>query len=148
MVRVGKGREQQRLDGRLEPARQRDVSLKMRGLPSVSSALSEERRGRRPPGTKAPASGSKRSDQRLAAVVAQADEGVLAGHQDGVGIDGWSHGIVLTGRRHFDPRVVVAGAPGDVGVVAGAQRRDGLDVVGRREPRALERETTPRGISR
>src|SRR6266403_5978003 len=41
--------------------------------------------------------------------------------------------------RHLDARVVVARALGNVGVVGRAQRGDGLAVVARRHPGALER---------
>ena len=41
-----------------------------------------------------------RSDMLPAAVMAQADEGVLAGHQDLVGVDGCGHGVwVLRGSE-------------------------------------------------
>src|SRR5262249_36456390 len=45
--------------------------------------------------------------------------------------------------RHLDARVVVAGALGNVGVVGRAQRRDGLAVVARPHPGALERADDP-----
>ena len=93
---VGERRMQQRLDRALQPACHRDVVAVDVHLPFGQFALHEQGvpgAGRTP--QHPPVAGAV--GHRLSAVVAEANEGVLAGHQDLMGVDG-GHVCILTVR--------------------------------------------------
>src|SRR5439155_545851 len=95
-ARVGERGEQQRLDRALEPSRHGGVVAVDTGLAAAQLALGEQGVAGAG-GAPQDAPVAEAVGLGLPAVVTQADERVLSGHQDRVGIDGWSHVLSLKG---------------------------------------------------
>src|SRR5207249_4608447 len=102
LARVGERVEEQRLDRALEPARHGEVVAVDPHLAARQLALGEERVAR-PRGAPEHAPVAEAVGLGLAAVVAQTDERVLAGHQDVAGIDGRRHVAATSTRASLKP---------------------------------------------
>src|SRR2546427_806845 len=96
-IRVGERREEKRLDRALEPPRHRGVVAVDPRLARGELALGEER-VTRTRGAPEHAPVAEAVGLGLAAVLAQADERVLAGHQDVIRIDGRGHAAATSTR--------------------------------------------------
>src|SRR5881628_3826833 len=141
LARVGERVEEQRLDRALEPARHGEVVAVDPHLAARQLALGEERVAR-PRGAPEHAPVAEAIRRGLTAVVAQADERVLAGHQDVVGIDGRGH-VAATSTR-----ASLKHAPSEMSAWCAGQSADTvwpLSLVASQAPLSVA--TTPRGTA-
>src|SRR5881628_2929522 len=141
LARVGERVEEQRLDRALEPARHGEVVAVDPHLAARQLALGEERVAR-PRGAPEHAPVAEAIGLGLAAVVAQTDERVLAGHEDVVGIDGRRH-VAATSTR-----ASLKHAPSEMSAWCAGQSADTvwpLSLVASQAPLSVA--TTPRGTA-
>src|SRR5213596_1783762 len=139
LARVGERVEEQRLDRALEPARHDETVAVDPHLAARQLALGEERVAR-PRGAPEHAPVAEAVGLGLAAVVAQTDERVLAGHQDVAGIDGRRH-VAATSTR-----ASLKHAPSEMSAWCAGQSADTvwpLSLVASQAPLSVQ--TTPRG---